>query len=74
MKTSPEPTTTSSVSPTYVTAAEASQITRLSTRTLANRRSLGLAPRYYKAHGRCLYNVADLHAFLAAGLVEPVAA
>jgi hypothetical protein len=59
--------------PTYLTTDEAAELTRLSVRTLANRRSLGLAPRYYKAHGRVLYNVADLHAFVASGLVERAA-
>jgi hypothetical protein len=61
------------LSPTYITTDEAAALTRLSVRTLANRRSLGMAPRWYKAHGRVLYDVADLHAFLAAGLVERAA-
>jgi hypothetical protein len=59
-----------STTPTYVLTDEAARIVGLSRRTLANRRSLGMAPRYFRAHGRVLYDLADLHAFLAAGLVE----
>ena len=63
-----------STAPQYVTTDEAARIVGLSRGTLANRRSLGLAPRYYRAHGRVLYDLADLHAFVSAGVVEPVAA
>lgn len=56
----------------YVTTAEAARILGLSRGTCANRRSLGLAPRFFRAHGRILYSLEDLHAFVAAGVVEPV--
>jgi len=60
--------------PTYVTTDQASSLTRLSRATLANRRSLKLPPSYYKAHGRVIYAVSDLVAFLEAGRVETSAA
>jgi hypothetical protein len=33
-----------------------------------------MGPRYYKVGQRCLYDLGDLHAFVAAGLVETSAA
>lgn len=66
---------TSSKTPLYVTTDEAARIVGLSRGTLANRRSLGLAPRFYRVTGgRILYAVEDLHDFISAGLVEPVVA
>jgi hypothetical protein len=65
---------TSKTPPTYVDTAGASEITKVSRGTLANWRSAGIGPRYYKVGQRCLYDLADLHAFVAAGLVETSAA
>jgi hypothetical protein len=51
--------------------AEVADYLRKTEKTLANWRSLGIGPRYYKIHGRILYDWADVRAWFATQAVTP---
>jgi len=51
--------------------AEVAEFLRKSEQTLANWRSLGIGPPYYKPGGRILYDWAEVRAWLAAQAVAP---
>jgi hypothetical protein len=59
----------------YLTAAELSERFRgkISVRTLANWRCLGIGPRYTKIGGRCLYPIDEVIAWERARTVDSTA-
>ena len=51
----------------YLRTPEAARIVGLSIRTLEKHRIYGTGPRYSKLGGRVVYNLDDLHAWVASG-------
>lgn len=62
------PSTLAPTAPLSVTPRSVAAMTGISEKTLANWRSLGVGPRFVrlgKVHGRIVYRVADIEAWLA---------
>lgn len=51
----------------YLRTKEAARLVSLCARTLEKHRTYGTGPRYCKIGGRVLYDIEDLHAWIALG-------
>jgi hypothetical protein len=56
--------------PEFREPPDVAQFLRRTEKTLANWRSGEIGPRYYKVHGRILYDMADVRAWLASQRVD----